>query len=75
MLRAFNHVCVRTGSVIDAPIQHPELFGAFRKFFVGETIAIEMKPQGAARDGVFGALDPYTSKYVCPNFGFVLRCH
>ena len=56
--------------MIDAPFQHPELLGAFRKFFVGKTIAIEMKLQGAAPDGVFGALDPYTSKYVCPDFWF-----
>ena len=52
----------------DAPIQHPELFGAFRKFLVSKMIVIGMKPQGVARDGVFGALDPYTSKYVCPDF-------
>ena len=32
LLRAFNQVCARTGSVIDVPIQNPELFGAFRKF-------------------------------------------
>ena len=74
-LRAFNQVCARTGNVIDSPIQHPELFGAFCKLFVGKTIAIEMKLQGAARDGVLVHSIRILASTFVQIFGFVLRCH